>query len=87
MKDQQGLKPQYADYLTMLIKLFNQAIESQDTKCQMQTNKDNTGDLFFNQMLPYKQLQLLGCRFNLAPDQKVQEHIKYRHMVARLKLL
>ena len=48
MKDQQGLKPQYADYLTMLIKLFNQAIGSQDTKCQMQTNKDDTGDLFFN---------------------------------------
>lgn len=57
MKEAQELKPEYADYCTMLIKLFNQAITAPETlKCQMQTNKDDSGDLYFNHFLPYKRL-------------------------------
>ena len=55
MREQQGLNPQFPDYLTMLIKLFNQAIASPDSyKCQMQLNADNSGDMFFNHILPFK---------------------------------
>ena len=39
MKESQGLNPLFQDYLTMLIKLFNQSIASPDTyRCQMQLN-------------------------------------------------
>ena len=39
----------------MLIKLFNQAIQSpKTTKIQLQMNKDNTGDLFFQQVMEYE---------------------------------
>ena len=49
MKELQGLRPLFADYLTMLIKLFNHALTTPESyKCQMQTNVDDSGDLFFN---------------------------------------
>ena len=39
----------------MLIKLFNQTIQSPKTmKIQLQMNKDNTGDLFFQQVMEYE---------------------------------
>ena len=69
----------------MLIKLFNKSLEQQDTyKCAMQLNKDNSGFLFFNQILSYKQIQLLGCHFSLGNEERVQQHIKYRHAFARI---
>ena len=72
MKERQHLNPQFCDYLTVLIKLFNQSIVSRDThKCQMQLNADNSGDLFFNQILPYKQLELLGCHFTQKHEDRV----------------
>ena len=41
----------------MLIKLFNSALNNPDTyRLQIQLNPDNSSDLFFNQILPYKQL-------------------------------
>ena len=71
----------------MLIKLFNQVISSPNTfKCQIQLNKDDSADLFMNQILPYKQLQLLGCHFELATEAKVHRHIKFRHHVANTRL-
>ena len=64
MREAQGLHPQYVDYLTMLIKLFNHALTTPKSyKCLMQLNKDNSGDLFINEILPYKQVQMLGCHF------------------------
>ena len=49
MKELQGLHPQFADYLTMLIKLFTQTITNPDTlRCQVQLNVDNSADMFFN---------------------------------------
>lgn len=49
MKEHQGLHPNYSEYLTMLIKLFNCSISTPEThKCQMQLNKDNSADLFIN---------------------------------------
>lgn len=52
----------------------------------MQLNSDNSGDMFFNHILPFKQLQLLGCHFSLAEMPKVEAQIKYRHRIARIKL-
>ena len=55
MKYHQKLTPDYIEYLTMLIKLFNQTIQSPKTmKIQLQMNKDNTGDLFFQQVMEYE---------------------------------
>jgi hypothetical protein len=80
MRDNQNLTPQFADYLTMLIKLFNSAIATPDTfHLKIQLNIDNNMDLFFNQILPYKQLEMLGCHFNLLPEERIFQHIKYRH--------
>ena len=52
----------------------------------MQLNKDNSGDLFFNQVLPFKQLQLLGCHFKMGDPSRAEAHIKYRHRLAITKL-
>ena len=60
--------PEFHEYMTMLIKLFNSALNNPDTyRAQIQLNIDNSSDLFFNQILPYKQLQMLGCHFEQAP--------------------
>ena len=57
MKEKQGLNPNFPEYLTMLIKLFNSAINTPESyRCQMQLNKDNSADLFINQVLPFKQI-------------------------------
>ena len=63
MQFAQSLTPDFPEYLTMLIKLFNQAIPSPEmkrkkkkptTRVQLQMNKDNTGDLFFQQVMEYE---------------------------------
>ena len=55
MQFAQSLTPDFPEYLTMLIKLFNQGISSpKTTKLQLQMNKDNTGDLFFQQVMEYE---------------------------------
>ena len=55
MRFAQALAPGYPEYLTMLIKLFNQAIQApKTTRIQLQMNKDNTGDLFFQQVMEYE---------------------------------
>ena len=39
----------------MLIKLFNQAIQTpKTTRLQLQMNKDNSADLFFQQVMEYE---------------------------------
>lgn len=53
----------------------------------MQLNADNSGDLFFNQILSFKQLQILGCHFDLCAESTIQNHIKFRHRMAHLKLM
>jgi len=86
MRDHQGLNPQFADYLTMLMKLFNAALNDPDKfRLQIQLNKDNSSDLFFNQVLPFKQLQMLGCHFELLEEARVFAHIKFRHQMARIQ--
>ena len=58
MQFAQSLTPDYPEYPTMLIKLFNQAIKTKANpkpiKIQLQMNKDNTGDLFFQQVMEYE---------------------------------
>ena len=72
MRERQELNPQFADYLTMLIRLFNSALQNPDTfRLQIQLNVDNSSDLFFNQILPYKDLQMLGCHFQLLGDETI----------------
>ena len=52
----------------------------------MQMNKDNTGDLFFNQILEYKTLCLLASRFDVENEDRVKLHIKYRHKVTKMEM-
>ena len=55
MKQNQRLIQDYPEFLTMLIKLFNQAVVTpKTTKIQFQMNKDNSGDLFFQQVMEYE---------------------------------
>ena len=91
----------------MLIKLFNATIQTPLTmKLQLQMNKDNSSDLFFQQileyekeskdkekkndpdrekeMIPYKSLQMLACRFNEGEEEMIKHHIKYRHKIAKV---
>mmetsp|Transcript_1689 Transcript_1689/g.2341 ORF Transcript_1689/g.2341 Transcript_1689/m.2341 type:complete len:124 (+) Transcript_1689:412-783(+) len=87
MREGQNLSPQFADYLTMLIRLFNSALQNPDTfRLQIQLNPNNSSDLFFNQILPYKQLQMLGCHFELLKEETVYRHIKYRHQLSLIHL-
>lgn len=80
IRETQQLTPPFADYPTMLIKLFNQVIsDPEHIKCQLQLYKDNTGDLYFNQILDYKVLLLLQCRLEQGSEDKVQRLIKFRH--------
>ena len=79
----QELHINFLDYPTMLIKLFNQALESQKTfKCELQTNIDNSADLLFRQILPYKELNILQCHFTLGTDEMIQRHIKHRYQLS-----
>jgi hypothetical protein len=54
----------------MLIKLFNCVISQADQqpaayKCIFNIKKDNTGELFFTQVLDFKNLCLLVARFEV----------------------
>ena len=87
MREQQGLHPLFADYLTMLIKLFNQAITNpSEYRCAIQLNIDNSASLFFLQVLPYKELKLLGCTFTLANEERIHLHNKFKHRIATIRL-
>ena len=135
MRDSQKLKPEFSEYLTILIKLFNQVIEQENIEtllqkqikvstkrfkllqegkrpkedrlkgrymCTLEMNKDNTADLYFQQVLEYvdinetrdseknfpafKTLCLLQCHFDRADESKVKSVIKYRNKVAKSEL-
>ena len=84
------MKPDFTDYLTMLIKLFNCVISQPDQqpsayKCVFNIKKDNTGELYFNQVLDFKNLCLLVAKFEVEQEDRVKLHIKYRHKVAKLE--
>lgn len=36
------------------------------------------------EMIPYKTLQMLACRFNEGEEEKIKHHIKYRHKIAKV---
>lgn len=58
MRYAQSLTPDFPEYLTMLIKLFNQAISSpKTTRILLQMHKDNTGALLFQQVMEYEMEQ------------------------------
>ncbi len=47
--------------------------------------KDNSAVLLFNQLLGYKSLNLLNCAFTFEDDERVKQHIKYRHKLAKVE--
>ena len=87
MRKTQDLNPQFIDYATMLIKLFNEAIEHEKKfRVIVTLNKDNSADLVFIQILPCKELRLLECHFTLGLESMNHAHNKYRYNVAKIKL-
>jgi hypothetical protein len=84
LKTLQSLKPDFADYLTMLVKLFNCVISQPlHYKCILHIEKDNTANLFYHQILDYKTLSLFTHSFDVEEEERVKLHIKYRHRLAR----
>jgi hypothetical protein len=80
------LKPDFADYLTMLIRLFNcVTAEPKSYKATLQILKDNTSVLYFNQILDFKSLTLFSCSFEVEDEDRVKMHIKYRHKLAKVE--
>ena len=37
------------------------------------------------EMIPYKSLQMLACRFNEGDEERIKHHIKYRHKIAKIQ--
>ena len=55
-------------------------------RCAIQLNIDNSASLFFLQVLPYKELKLLGCTFTLAEENRIHLHNKFKYRIARIQL-
>jgi hypothetical protein len=68
-KEEQHLKPDFPEYLTMLIKLFTYALEKKETfKCCLHIWEDNSAQLLFLQCLQFKSLTMLKADFVLENE-------------------
>lgn len=87
MRREQGIKGQFADYLTMLVKFFNGMIlEPEMYYLHMVFNENNTADLKFKKRLEFKKVTLLKAMFDVANDDTVKLHIRHRHNISKLEM-
>jgi hypothetical protein len=87
LKEKLGLKIEFDGFLTMLIKLFNQAIEDPEQfKLVMIMNSDSSANLKFIKSLPFKQLEQLCLRFKLGEMDAIQKHVVFRYKLIRHEL-
>ena len=87
MRREQGLKGNFADYLTMLVKFFNgMIIEPEIYYLHMIFNENNTADLKFKKRFDFKKVVLLRAMFDVASDDVVKLHIRHRHNIAKLEM-
>ena len=87
MRREQGLKGQFADYLTMLVKFFNAMILEPDVYyLHMIFNENNTADLKFKKKFDFKKVVLLKAMFDVEGESVVKLHIRHRHNIAKLEM-
>jgi hypothetical protein len=87
LKERLGLKIDFENFLTMLIKFFNQTIEEPDQyKLVMIMNSDSTANLKFIKILPFKQLEQLSLKFKLGEMDAIQKHVVFRYKLIRHEL-
>mmetsp|Transcript_17024 Transcript_17024/g.12081 ORF Transcript_17024/g.12081 Transcript_17024/m.12081 type:complete len:129 (-) Transcript_17024:226-612(-) len=77
-------KFEYREYLTMLIKLFNNSLTNpKNYLCQLIMHKNNSATLYFKHIMEFKAIDLLQAEFEVQDEDVVKPHIKYRHKLAR----
>ena len=87
LKEKLGLKIEFDSFLTMLIKLLNQAIEDPEQfKLVMIMNSDASANLKFIKILPFKQLEQLSLKFKLGEMDAIQKHVVFRYKLIRYEL-
>jgi hypothetical protein len=88
------LKPDFQGYITTLLKLFDncQRLPS-EYECRLVINPDNSARLLFSQRMQFgavqgeclKTIDLLTCACEVEDEEKVKQHIKYRHRLAQIE--
>lgn len=69
----------------MLIRLMNcAASEPKSYKTRLQILKDNTALLQFTQVFDYKQMSIFTCALEVEDEERIKQHIKFRHRFARV---
>ena len=88
------MKPDFQGYITTLLKLFDncQRLPS-EYECRLVINPDNSARLLFSQRMLFgavqgeclKTIDLLTCACEVEDEEKVKQHIKYRHRLAQIE--
>ena len=87
LKQKLNLTINFQQFLTMLIKLVNNAITMQDTyKAIMIMNSDGTGTLRFLKILEYKTLDQLSLTMKLGDTDVINKHVAHRFKVCKNQL-
>ena len=84
IRKQYSLKPTFPGYLTLLIKLFNAAIDDPDkAQCQLRILRDNSAELAFDQTVSFTSVHLLTIPFDQESEERTKMHIKHRYRLAK----
>ena len=85
MKDRQGFKGEFPQYITMLIELFNSmCTDSEVYYLHLKLNKDNTSDLEFMKKLPFKEVLILKADFFNENEVRVKKHVRHWYHLSKL---
>jgi Centriolar protein SAS N-terminal len=82
-----GLKINFPELLTMLIKLINQCIEDPEQfKCILIMNSDSTATLKIFKVLEFKSLDQLTITLKLGDVETLKKHVSFRYKIASFNL-
>lgn len=88
MKQKLGLKIKFHQFLTMLIKLVNNAITMQDMfKVIMIMNSDGTATMSFLKIMDFKTLDQLSLKMKLGDTDVINKHVSHRYKMAKNSLM
>jgi len=87
MQEQQKLMIDFADYLSMVIKMLNNCIkEPQRYLAVFVMQRDGNARLDFIQNMEYKFVELLTCDFVASTEEVVRQHITFRYNSVKSRL-
>ena len=87
MKKKQELNIDFPDYCDLIIKIFENCINSPDTFIGALTiHKDGISKLNFVKSSDFKFLELISLEFKNSPDEVIQKHMLYRFAYLKAKL-